>query len=86
MLAPNGDYVAADLDDYPTDSNGSISSLLLEVTGFSSYNAGRLTGPDGNEMDTERFLASLKVITKKLLTAVMISLHLLLMNQFLSVL
>lgn len=65
MLAPNGDYVAADLDDYPTDSNGSISSLLLEVTGFSSYNAGRLTGPDGNEMDTEAFLASLKVITKE---------------------
>lgn len=65
MLAPNGDYVAADLADYPTDSNGSISSLLLEVTGFSSYNAGRLTGPDGNEMDTEAFLASLKVITKE---------------------
>lgn len=65
MLAPNGDYVAADLNDYPTDSNGSISSLLLEVTGFSSYNAGRLTGPDGNEMDTEAFLASLKVITKE---------------------
>lgn len=65
MLAPNGDYVAANLDDYPTDSNGSISSLLLEVTGFSSYNAGRLTGPDGNEMDTEAFLASLKVITKE---------------------
>lgn len=65
MLAPNGDYVTADLDDYPTDSNGSISSLLLEVTGFSSYNAGRLTGPDGNEMDTEAFLASLKVITKE---------------------
>lgn len=67
MLAPNGDYVAADLDDYPTDSNGSISSLLLEVTGFSSYNAGRLTGPDGNEMDTEAFLASLKVITKEVI-------------------
>jgi hypothetical protein len=65
MLAPNGDYVAADLDNYPTDSNDSISSLLLEVTGFSSYNAGRLTGPDGNEMDTEAFLASLKVITKE---------------------
>ena len=65
MLAPNGDYVAADLADYPTDSNGSISSLLLEVTGFSSYNAGRLTGPDGNEMDTEAFLASLKVITNE---------------------
>jgi hypothetical protein len=42
--------------------DGSISSLMLEVTGFSSFNAGRLTGPDGNEMDTEAFLASMKVI------------------------
>lgn len=44
--------------------DGSITSVMLEVTGFSSYNAGRLTGPDGNEMDTEAFLASLKVIAK----------------------
>jgi hypothetical protein len=63
-IAANGEYVDADLANYPTDSNGSISQLLLEVSGFSSYNAGRLTGPDGNEMDTEAFLASLKVITK----------------------
>lgn len=62
MIAPNGDYVAADMTNYPVDSNGSISTLLLEVSGFSSFNAGRLTGPDGNEMDTEAFLASLKVI------------------------
>ena len=38
-------------------------SMILEVTGFTSFNAGKLTGPDGNEMDTESFLASLKVIT-----------------------
>ena len=38
-------------------------SMILEVTGFSSFNAGKLTGPDGNEMDTESFLASLKVVT-----------------------
>ena len=40
-------------------------SLILEVTGFNSYNAGKLTGPDGNEMDTEAFLASLKVVTNE---------------------
>ena len=45
--------------------DGSISNLMLKVTGFSNFNAGRLTGPDGNEMDTEAFLASLKVITNK---------------------
>lgn len=65
-INPKGEYVEADLSDYPVNGlNGSLSSLLLEVTGFSSYNAGRLTGPDGNEMDSEAFLASLKVITKE---------------------
>lgn len=39
-----------------------VNTLLLRVGGFSSFNAGHLTGPDGNEMDTESFLASLKVI------------------------
>jgi len=67
MIAPDGSYVNVekiDADHYPTNSmDGSITSLMIEVTGFSSYNAGRLTGPDGNEMDTEAFLASLKVIT-----------------------
>lgn len=40
----------------------SIRNIIIRVNGFSSFNAGRLTGPDGNEMDTEAFLASLKVI------------------------
>lgn len=63
-IAPDGSYVpVTDLTNYPTNSmDGSITSLLLQVKGFSSYNAGRLTGPDGNEMDTEAFLASMKVI------------------------
>ena len=37
----------------------------MEVSGFASFNASKLTGPDGNEMDTEAFLASLKVIANK---------------------
>lgn len=62
-IAPNGEYVAADMATYPVNSaDGSISSVMLQIGGFSSYNAGRLTGPDGNEMDSEAFLASLKVI------------------------
>lgn len=53
------------LESIPVNANdGSIRSLLVELTGFHSYNAGRLTGPDGNEMDTETFLASLKVMAK----------------------
>ena len=65
-IAANGDYVEANMATYPVNSaDGSISSVMLQVGGFSSYNAGRLTGPDGNEMDTEAFLASLKVIAKE---------------------
>ena len=41
-----------------------VRNIFVEVKGFSNINAGRLTGPDGNEMDTEAFLASLKVVAK----------------------
>jgi len=56
----------------PTATDGSIRSLIVGVTGFSggapdgsgTNNGGRevLTGPDGNNMDTESFLASLHVV------------------------
>ena len=49
--------------------DGTVRNVILEIDGFSSFNAGKLTGPDGNEMDTEAFLASLKVITQKEITA-----------------
>jgi hypothetical protein len=45
--------------------DGTVRNIILEIDGFSSFNASKLTGPDGNEMDTEEFLASLKVITQK---------------------
>ena len=45
--------------------DGTVRNVMLEVGGFSSFNAGKITGPDGNEMDTEAFLASLKVVAKK---------------------
>jgi len=47
----------------PKASDGSWRHVKMCVTGFSETNAGRLTGPDGNEMDTESFLASLKIVT-----------------------
>ncbi|MBR6515511.1 MAG: hypothetical protein IKT40_01510 [Bacilli bacterium] len=54
------------LSTYKTNSvDGTIRNVMLEVNGFASYNASKLTGPDGNEMDTEAFLASLKVIAMK---------------------
>ena len=55
----NADFVKAKvcgLDD-------TVRNVYVEVKGFSQVNPGKLTGPDGNEMDTEAFLASLKVTT-----------------------
>lgn len=37
-----------------------IRYAQVALTGFSSFNQGKLTGPDGVEVDTEEFLASLK--------------------------
>lgn len=42
-----------------------VRNIYVEVKGFSNINAGKLTGPDGNEMDTEAFLASLKIVTNQ---------------------
>ena len=69
MLTPMG-MVEFDrpMAQYRTNSaDGTIRNIILEVNGFQAFNAGKLTGPDGNEMDTEAFLASLKVINKKLI-------------------
>ena len=49
--------------------DGTVRNLILKVNGFSAYNASKLTGPDGNEMDTAEFLASLKVISKNAIAA-----------------
>jgi hypothetical protein len=46
-------------------ADGTLRNVILKVGGFSAFNAGKLTGPDGNEMDTEAFLASLKVFVAK---------------------
>jgi hypothetical protein len=39
----------------------SVDSVILKLTGFSKPGQGKLAGPDGNEMDTEEFLASLTI-------------------------
>lgn len=49
--------------------DGSVRKVLVEVGGFASYRPGKLVGPDGNEMDTESFIASLKLITKNAIPA-----------------
>ena len=49
--------------------DGTVRNVILKVNGFSAFNVSKLTGPDGNEMDTEEFLASLKVITTSAIEA-----------------
>ena len=62
-LGANGSYTtAASLAVLPTATDGSLRTAIVQVSGFSSENKGRLTGPDGNPMDTESFLASLKIV------------------------
>lgn len=70
MTAGGISPVTGTLETYAQHNDGTVRNLMLEVSGFSSYNAGKLTGPDGNEMDTETFLASLKVVTKTAIAAV----------------
>ena len=55
----NGSVVSAN----PIATGTSLSYVIIALTGFTSGGAGKLAGPNGNEMDTEEFLASLTVRT-----------------------
>jgi hypothetical protein len=61
VLNADGTTTNTDLVDQPLAADGSFRSVKMCITGFSNTNAGRLSGPDGNEMDTEAFLASLTI-------------------------
>jgi hypothetical protein len=41
--------------------DNSVRTQIVKLCGFNSDGAGRLTGPNGNEMDSEEFLASLDI-------------------------
>ena len=70
-ITPRGGIAEVGVDDIKVSGyDGTVRNLVLEVSGFSSFNAGRLTGPDGNEMDTESFLASLKVVLRTAIDSV----------------
>jgi hypothetical protein len=53
----------------PLASDGTVRSVIVGLSGFSTMwptnGQGVLTGPDGNNMDTESFLASLRCVTDK---------------------
>jgi hypothetical protein len=42
-------------------TNGGLRSAIVALAGFQSDGAGKLIGPNGNEMDSEEFLASLEL-------------------------
>ena len=61
-MGADGNFTdAANASTSPLATDGSLRALKLRFSGFSSVDKGRLTGPDGNQMDTESFLASLKI-------------------------
>jgi hypothetical protein len=47
--------------DAATIAAGDYSSLIVKVSGFTNSGSGKIVGPNGNEMDTEEFLASLEI-------------------------
>ena len=57
--------VSASTEDVAEHADGTVRNLMLRVTGFQQAQAGRLLGPDGNEMDAETFIASMKVFADK---------------------
>lgn len=75
VITPGGvrEFTGDTQNYFKSGFDGTIRNLVIAVDGFSSFNASKLTGPDGNEMDSEAFLASLKIITQKEFTSEAIS-------------
>jgi hypothetical protein len=44
-----------------TLASGATSSVIVKLKGFNKLGSGKISGPNGNEMDTEEFLASLEL-------------------------
>lgn len=61
-LGTDGTFSSAAGVALKASTDGTVRNVMIAVEGFSSVNKGRLTGPDGNEMDSEAFLASLKIV------------------------
>jgi hypothetical protein len=55
------EFASGVVSDASIASGQSISEVILKVSGFTKNGQGKLIGPNGNEMDTEEFLASLAV-------------------------
>lgn len=63
-LNSNGEFSVANNIALQAATDGTVRQVIIGVTGFTpgATNKGVLTGADGNQMDTESFLASIHVI------------------------
>jgi hypothetical protein len=64
-------WVGSSLTDTTIDASytGNQRKVIIKLQGFASAGAGRLIGPDGNEMDTEAFLSDLRIYGNSTLSA-----------------
>ena len=60
----NGALVNAENNPAEITGASSTRKVIVSLCGFANSGAGKLIGPDGNEMDTETFLSDLKIIAK----------------------
>jgi hypothetical protein len=62
MVWSNGELVVADSTALTNQFNGkNIRKVIVALSGFTTAGTGKLIGPDGNEVDTETFLADLRI-------------------------
>lgn len=57
-------WVNGNLVDYEITEETNLRKIIIKMCGFADTGAGKLIGPDGNEMDTETFLSDLHIVTK----------------------
>jgi len=65
-LGVNGEFSQlAGAGTLATATDGTVREIIVAISGFSPNNTNKqvMTGADGNQMDTESFLASLQVVT-----------------------
>lgn len=64
ILLSTGEFSAV-TSGFAAAADNTIREVIVKVTGFTSAGAGKLVGVNGNEMDTEAFLASLIVVNNR---------------------
>ena len=63
----NGNQLVSGVGTVVANDGTCPRGVIIALSGFSSTGSGSLTGPDGNEQDTEDFLSSLQLTTQQTL-------------------